>query len=316
MDERMEEAQRGFLRHLAAKGYSQEIVNDYGEDLEVFLTFLTAQGAKDLKAVGETHLRAYGEWVEGARNFRTKEPLSFRTKASRIRTVKRFFRWMEWTGWVLVDSSGVLKAPPRRNQTPKVMTVGEVEKLLSAPEGTTLGGIRSRAILEVWYGAGLWAEEMEGLTLADVEGGAGLFLEPGTPKAAPRLVASVQGAVRTSGRVIPLEERVVFWLENYLKEVRPKWVLGSEPTQALWVSPSGGGMTRVALWQVVKRFANRVGLGGVGFSGKLRGSRAAHWLMEDVSCQEVGRRLGVGKDMVEKYATAARRLKEPKEAQG
>src|ERR1039458_8421290 len=98
MDERMEEAQKGFLRHLAAKGYSQEIVDDYGEDVEVLLTFLTAQGVKDLKAVGEGQLRAYGEWVEVARNFKTKEPLSAKTKAARRRSAKRFFQWMEWTG--------------------------------------------------------------------------------------------------------------------------------------------------------------------------------------------------------------------------
>ncbi len=36
MDERMEESQRGFLRHLAAKGYSQEVVDDYGEDVVMF----------------------------------------------------------------------------------------------------------------------------------------------------------------------------------------------------------------------------------------------------------------------------------------
>lgn len=182
MDERMEEAQRGFLRHLAAKGYSQEVVDDYGEDVEVLLTFLTAQGVKDLKAVGEKELKAYEGWLSGARNFKTGGPLSEQTKASRIRSAKRFFQWMEWTGWVLVDPSGFLKAYSRRDQTPKILAREEVEKLLTGPEGTSLGGIRSRAILEVWYGAGLMAEEMEGLTLADVEGGAGLCLESGTPK--------------------------------------------------------------------------------------------------------------------------------------
>ena len=75
MDERMEEALRGFLRHLAAKGYSQEVVADYGEDLEVFLTFLMAQGVKDLKAVGEGPLRAYEEWLSGSRDSRDGEAL-------------------------------------------------------------------------------------------------------------------------------------------------------------------------------------------------------------------------------------------------
>ena len=291
MDERMEEAQKGFLRHLAAKGYSQEIVDDYGEDVEVLLTFLTAQGVKDLKAVGEKELRAYGEWVEMARNFKTKEPLSAQTKVSRIRSAKRFFQWMEWTGWVLVDPSGFLKAPSRRNQTPKIMGEEEVEKLITAPETTSLGGIRSRAILEVWYGAALMAEEMEGLTLADVG----------------------EGWVEVQDRIVPLEDRAVYWIQNYLREVRPKWVLGQPVTGALWVSPAGEGMTRVALWQVVKRYAKRVGLGGVGFSGKIRGSRAAHWLLSGITKEEVGKRLGVGRDMVNHYEQAARRLKNPSE---
>ena len=299
MDERMEEAWKGFLRHLAAKGYSQHIVADYGEDLEVFLTFLTAQGVKDLKAVGEGPLRAYEEWLSKCRSPKTGKPLSGITKVSRIRSVKKFFRWMEWTGWVLFDPAGCLTTYTGKHPLPKVLAVEEMERMVTAPDTATLGGIRSRAILEVWYGAGLWAEEMEGLTLTDV--------------------STAERWVRAAGRMVPLEERAVHWLESYLGQVRPKWVLGSEPTQALWVSPSGEGVTRVALWQVVKRFANKVGLGGVGFAGKLRGSRAAHWLMAGVSREEVGRRLGIGERMLQSYAAVGRKLirvNDPKEVEG
>jgi len=288
MDERMAEAWKGFLRHLAAKGYSQEVVNDYGEDLEVFLTFLVAQGVKDLKAVGESPLRAYEEWLSRCRSPKTGKPLSGITKASRIRAVKRFFRWMEWGGWVLVDPTGCLTTYTGKHALPRILSLDEVERIITAPEGGTLGGIRSRAILEVWYGAGLWAEEMEGLTLTDV--------------------STAERWVRAAGRMVPLEERAVYWLQSYLGQVRPKWVLGSEPTEALWVSPSGEGMTKVALWQVVKRFAGKVGLGGVGFAGKLRGSRAAPWLMDGVSREEVGRRLGIGERMLQSYVAVGRKL--------
>ena len=53
---------------------------------------------------------------------------------------------------------------------------------------------------------GVMAGEMEGLTLADVQGGK---------------------AVRAAGRVVPLEDRAGYWLQGYLGQVRPKWVLGN-----------------------------------------------------------------------------------------
>ena len=124
---------------------------------------------------------------------------------------------------------------------PKVLSERQVERLLKAPDTTTLQGIRDRAILEVMYGAGLRASETVTLTLEHISS-----LES-------------HGVIHVMGkgaqeRLAFLGEEAIHWVRRYLDDVRPevacdKWTRGD----LLWLNWYGKPMTRFGLHKMIKR---------------------------------------------------------------
>jgi len=72
------------------------------------------------------------------------------------------------------------------------------------------------------------------------------------------------GVVRVLGkgskeRLSPLGEEAVEWIERYQREARTL-LLGSHRSDALFVTPRGGPMTRQAFWKLVQRYAQIAGI--------------------------------------------------------
>src|SRR3712207_9385890 len=73
----------------------------------------------------------------------------------------------------------MIRRPPRstlfpyttlfRSRLPKVLTRGEIAKLLEQPKGTDPTALRDRALLELMYACGLRASEAIGIEAGDVE---------------------------------------------------------------------------------------------------------------------------------------------------
>ena len=89
-----------------------------------------------------------------------------------------------------------LDTPQRFSYLPKFLTEEEIDRLLAAPDITTLDGIRDRAVLEVMYATGLRVSEMVNLKQADVDLLAGLvagrFGRPAEYVVAARRVAGLE----------------------------------------------------------------------------------------------------------------------------
>ena len=72
------------------------------------------------------------------------------------------------------------------------------------------------------------------------------------------------GVVRILGkgakeRLAPLGEEAVEWIARYQREARPK-LLRARKSDALFVTPRGGPMTRQAFWGIVRRHAAAAGI--------------------------------------------------------
>ena len=182
------------------------------------------------------------------------------------------------------DDPSLNLAPPKLwRSLPKVLSEGEVEALLAAPDTATPRGLRDRAMLELLYATGLRVSELVGLELPQLRGGGG-----GGLREIDFLVAFGKGSKE---RVVPVGEEAAAWVLRYLSEVRPRLAAG-ERHLAVFVNRSGRGMSRQGFWKILRGYALAAGLGAAPSPHVLRHSFATHLLEHGADLRAVQMMLG------------------------
>jgi integrase/recombinase XerD len=226
----------------------------YRSDLQSLGAWLARRGkALDLASAGDLH-----DYLA----MRAAAGFKARSGARLVSALRRFYRHLVLTGQATADPTARLASPKLGRPLPKSLTELEVEALLAAPDTGTPLGLRDRAMLEVLYASGLRVSELVGLPLARVN--------------------LRQGVVRVLGkgskeRLVPLGEEAVAWLECYLDEARPD-ILRGRSSEAAFVTPRGGAMTRQSFWHLIKRYATRAGIARRLSPHTLRHAFATHLL--------------------------------------
>jgi integrase/recombinase XerD len=139
--------------------------------------------------------------------------------------------------------------------------------------------VRDRALLEMLYATGCRVSEVSQLRLQDL-------------RLAERLCTC-----RGKGdkqRVTPLGGRAVEAVERYLAEVRPLLVAKAPPppSELLFLSARGGRLRRERIWELVKRYASRIGAPPEMSPHSLRHSFATHLLAGGADMRHVQELLG------------------------
>src|SRR5665811_788799 len=160
---------------------------------------------------------------------------------------------------------------------PKVLSRGDVEKLLSAAPATPLGR-RDLALLEVLYGAGLRASEVLALRRQDID--------------------MEIGFVRTIGkgnreRVVPIGAKAMGAVRAYIQLGRPQLgKTGELKPRELFLNVRGGALSRQGLHLIIKKAAKRTGVGRAISAHTLRHSFATHLLEGGADLRSVQEMLG------------------------
>lgn len=218
------------------QGLSQHTISAYRSDLAGLERFLTHRKTDLLRATRED-LLSYLEYRRAAR-------AKSRTAARLLSTMRRFYRYLVREERLSQDPTALLESPKLERPLPKTLTEEQVERLLAAPDDTAPEGLRDRAMLETLYATGLRVSELVGLSLSQLSLG--------------------QGLVRVIGkgdkeRLVPLGQEAMACLQRYLDQGRAALVR-RRSTDALFVSPRGGNLTRQAFWYAIKRYAVKAGI--------------------------------------------------------
>ena len=214
-------------------GLSKNTLEAYRGDLKLLAAWLQKSAKKSLLEAKDVEL--YGFFASRHATAGAKHRAS--SDARMLSTLKRFYQYCLRERQVSADPKLKLDAPKRVPRFPKTLTETDVEALLAAPDIKTPLGLRDRAMLEVLYASGLRVSELVGMKTFEANLDAG--------------VVRIMGK-GSKERLVPLGE-AVDWVKRYLADSRPRLLKKRAPSNALFVTERGGGMTRQAFWHIIKR---------------------------------------------------------------
>ncbi|MEP7343673.1 MAG: site-specific tyrosine recombinase XerD [Gemmatimonadaceae bacterium] len=251
------------------QGSSPRTREAYGRDVGRLAGYLTQKGIAQPDAVDGPELRRFIYSLKDA----GLAPESIRRSVSAIRT---YFRFLVAEASLDADPSEQLELPKRWRTLPDVLTVNEVERLVSAPTFDDELGFRDRAILEIGYGAGLRVSEWIGLETKDV--------------------SIEEGVVRVFGkggkeRLVPLGRKALTAVAIYLRELRPRLERGSGKGR-LFLNVRGAPLSRMGAWKIVRKYVERAGITKDVSPHTLRHSFATHLLEGGADLRAVQEMLG------------------------
>lgn len=215
------------------KDISENTELSYRRDLKKLLDYLENKGIDDFEQINESDLVGYVEYLH-------KLGRKSSTITRSIVSIKSFFNYLFDEGLVEKNYALKLVAPKIEKHAPNVLTLNQVDALLSAPSGDTPKELRDKAMLELLYATGMRVTEIITLELKDVN----LELE------------YVVCHDRTKERMIPFGSDAKKALVMYLRNGRD-YLLGDNESDCLFLNCSGKTMSRQGFWKIIKQYGNK-----------------------------------------------------------
>jgi integrase/recombinase XerD len=245
-------------------------IEAYHRDLRHYFEFLSRRKLKTIRQVNQTHIRAFIRHLKDSH----LAPASVKRAFASIRSYHGF---LSSEGLVNGNPAQTLEAPKQPRKLPQVLTVAEVDRLLSAIPEDHPRKVRDLAILELLYSCGLRVSELCHLAMSDL-----------------RLDAEML-CVRGKGdkqRFVPMGPQATRCLEQYLRLLRPTLVKKNPNATAVFLSRNGKPLTRMMIWIILKKWAQAAGITKKISPHTLRHSFATHLLEGGADLRSVQEMLG------------------------
>ncbi len=236
-----------FKEHLKVKNYSSMSISAYSHHLQGLFDYLKDINTIDLKRVTRDILKDFQLKITNGKGY-ARDTISIK-----LRSVKRFFEYLEETNHILINPAEYIKEPKKEDRLPRVvLTEDEARKILDQPNLSTMTGIRDRTVLEVFYSTGIRLEEMVNLTIYDCDLQGGLL--------------RVNKGKFAKDRVVPLGRHAIKFLKEYITHVRPHHTKRNRSTRipstalrtCLFVNQSGTPLSKQVIGIMVRTYARKV----------------------------------------------------------
>lgn len=229
-----------FLEMMSAeRGAARNTLDAYGRDLADYAGFLAGRGRGPLSAE-RGDVVAYLDRLSA-------EGLAASSAARRLSALRQFHKFLAGEGMRPDDPTRIVASPRRARPLPKVLSVADVDRLLSlaeteaetAPDDERPLAQRLYVLLELLYATGMRVSELVGLRRAAVL------------KAQSFLTITGKGGRE---RLVPLNDRARDALAIYVKTLPPgKWLFPA--------SGAEGHLSRQVFARALKGLAARAGIG-------------------------------------------------------
>lgn len=182
------------------------------------------------------------------------------TVARALASVRGMYKYLNVTERMKRNPTDGIVTPKSERKLPEILTVKEVDRLLSGPTGENFKSLRDKAMLELLYATGIRASELTELKNDNLE--------------LDKEIVRCEGADR---RVLPFGILAKTAIAKYL-EISPFHNGTKEQSTYLFVNVYGKKLTRQGFWKIIKQYKKSAGIEKEINPKILRTSFAAHLL--------------------------------------
>lgn len=245
-----------FVHYLSAEcGMAANSIAAYRSDLTQFLEWFRKHGSGSVMAIDLEQCGAYLKHLHDRK-------LKATSVGRHLVSLKMFFRYLVLEGVIQESVVDLLNSPKLWQHLPKVLSPDMIDRLLTAPAPIDRFPARDRALLALLYATGCRASEVSHLAMRDVH----------LDERYCRCVGK-----GNKERMVSLNPVAVRAIQAYLKDERPLLSQKSDAPQLL-LSQRGRGLSRIMVWNLVKKYARRCGASAGVSPHTLRHSFATHML--------------------------------------
>ena len=226
-----------FLRYYRVeRGASKNTVLSYGNDLKRFFLFLEAKKLSFFSVKTEDIISYINYLMK-----KDYAPASiYRTYAS----LKEFYKFLKREKILEATPMDNVESPKRWQKIPDVLSVEEVEKVLSLPKLSTLKGLRDSALMEFMYATGARVSEVINFKLINI-------LEE------YKFVRIIGKGNKE--RVVPIGDVALNAIDRYLKARHKKIVKNIRDSEYLFLNLKGNKLSRSGVWRIIKAYFLQIG---------------------------------------------------------
>jgi integrase/recombinase XerD len=187
-----------------------------------------------------------------------------------------FHRFLVRENLAKEDPTTLVDTPKLWKRIPAVLTLAEIELMITAASGKKVQQVRDQAILEIFYASGLRVSELSDLKTTSINDDVGFVRAVGKG---------------SKERIIPLGMKAREAVQRYLLRARPQ-LLKNQANDVLFLSRSGKKISRQSLWAVIKFYARKANIKKTIKPHTLRHTFATHLLEHGADLRSVQEMLG------------------------
>src|SRR5690554_1859788 len=253
---------------LLEKGLSKNSISAYLTDLRKLIKYVKKNqlSIKDLKT---SHIEEFLAQLYD-------DDIKARSIARVLSGIKSFYHFLILDGYIESNPVSLIESPQPGLKLPVVLSVEEIDSILSAIDVSTVEGTRNYAIIETLYSCGLRVSEVANLKFTN------LFFD--------------EGFIRVDGkgnkqRLVPISNTAIKKIKNYLK-YRNMIITKKGSEDFLFISKRGIPISRITVFWYIKQYAESAGITKTISPHTFRHSFATHLIERGANIRYVQAMLG------------------------
>lgn len=202
--------------------------------------------------------------------------ISPRSQARMLSGIKSFFKFVILEGYLEENPSEFIESPQLNRELPDVLSVDEIDAMISAIPSDKDESLRNHAIIETLYGSGLRVSELVDARISRLDINERLLIVEGKG---------------SKERIVPVSPIAADLIREWLLQ-RSQMNVKSEGDDIIFLNRRGKPLTRVMIFYIIKELAALAGIKKTVSPHTLRHSFATHLLEGGANLRAIQEMLG------------------------
>ena len=204
------------------------------------------------------------------------EHTNARTQARIISGIRSYYKFLLYYHYIEQDPTELLESPQFDKRLPSVLTIDEIDRMISCIDLSKPEGHRNRAIIEILYGSGLRVSELVNLTTNNI------FINE------KYLTVIGKGDKQ---RFVPMSDESIKQYQYWLIDRSQLHIQRGQEGYA-FLNRRGHKLTRAMIFEIIKQLASKAEINKTISPHTLRHSFATHLLQNGADLRMIQMLLG------------------------